>query len=514
MPTFSEQSARQRRAAAARKLVTMHRILLRGAAALSLLGAALPVHAQDVGAGAARDTVRLSVRDAVTRAIRTSDEARIAEARVEVAEAQVTVARATAMPQLRLNGNWTRTLETARGQAVGQIFNQPNTYTVNANFTQPLFQGGRAFAGARAASRLRGAARFTQRETRDRLALDAQRAYLVALLTERLLDIQATNLALADERLRQTEALERGGRVARYDVLRARVERANLEPLVIQARSDRALARLELVRLLDLPADRPLELTDRLDTAALLQMAQAIAADSGLPVERRDAVRAAELTAEARRDAIWAARADWLPTVSFFFNTGYGAFPTDNRFPRGSGVTSTVEVPCRFVTVDGSGCTAASQNGGWFGDRSLGLTVSWPLFDGLRTKGNIDLAQAQARQAEAELSQEREVAAVAAASARAEIERARATFAASSQTVAEAEEAFQLASLRFSRGLGTRLDVSDAQLALLTARTAEARAATDLYLAIAELAHALGRDVPLPPTVPAAAPASPGGTNR
>ncbi|HEX8673669.1 MAG TPA: TolC family protein, partial [Longimicrobium sp.] len=60
------------------------------------------------------------------------------------------------------------------------------------------------------------------------------------------------------------------------------------------------------------------------------------------------------------------------------------------------------------------------------------------------------------------------------------------------------EEAFRLATLRYARGLGTQLEVSDAQLALLTARTNEARAAHQLYLAAAGVARALGRPVPFP----------------
>jgi hypothetical protein len=64
--------------------------------------------------------------------------------------------------------------------------------------------------------------------------------------------------------------------------------------------------------------------------------------------------------------------------------------------------------------------------------------------------------------------------------------------------VGEADEAFRLASLRFNRGLGTQLDVSDAQLALATARTDEARATYDVYLASATLARSLGRPLPLP----------------
>ena len=63
-----------------------------------------------------------------------------------------------------------------------------------------------------------------------------------ALFAARVLEIQTQNLALAGERLTQVQQLEAGGRAARYDVLRARVERANLEPLALQAASDRDIA--------------------------------------------------------------------------------------------------------------------------------------------------------------------------------------------------------------------------------------------------------------------------------
>ena len=77
---------------------------------------------------------------------------------------------------------------------------------------------------------------------------------------------------------------------------------------------------------------------------------------------------------------------------------------------------------------------------------------------------------------------------------------ARSVFAARQQNSTEAQEAFQLASLSFSRGLSTQLEVTDAQLALATAQSGEARATYDLYLATAELSRALGRPIPFPPT--------------
>jgi outer membrane protein TolC len=125
------------------------------------------------------------------------------------------------------------------------------------------------------------------------------------------------------------------------------------------------------------------------------------------------------------------------------------------------------------------------------------------VFDGLRTKSNIDLAEAQAQIAQLQLAQTRETIAVDVARAQRELERARAVFTAQQQNVGEAREAFQLASLRYSRGLSTQLEVSDAQLALLTAETSEARATYDLYLATADLARALGRPIPFPPTTDA-----------
>ena len=85
------------------------------------------------------------------------------------------------------------------------------------------------------------------------------------------------------------------------------------------------------------------------------------------------------------------ARADLLPTISASFSYGYLALPAGNGFPTVWGQTSASHCP------PGSAPTRVCQNNGWFADRNFGVQMSWPLFDGLRAKGNIDLAQAQAK---------------------------------------------------------------------------------------------------------------------
>src|SRR5688572_11919430 len=260
-----------------------------------------------------KDTLRLTIQAAVAQALASSDEIRITEAQIELADAQVTAARAAGIPQARLTTTYSKVFENARANAVGSVFNQPNTYNTSLNLSQSLFQGGRITAGRRVAESTREAVRQDQRETKARVSVDAQRAYLQALYTQQLAALQDTNLPLAQSRLAQVEQLERAGRAARYDVLRARVARSNIEPLVIQARNDREIALLELKRQLNIPVNQPVTLASAIDPVAL-RATLATLVDSAASPDRAS-LRSAELAVRAREEGIRIARADYLPTL-------------------------------------------------------------------------------------------------------------------------------------------------------------------------------------------------------
>jgi outer membrane protein len=438
----------------------------------------------------ATDTISLTFDGAILRALRDGEEIRTAVASEAVANAQIGVARATGMPQLRVNSGYNQVINNARAEIVGAVFNQAFTYTANAQLQQPLFLGGRVVAGAKAASAARGAARAGTAEVRGVVVVDVERAYLNALFTKRLIDIQQRNLTLADDRVTQTKQLEAAGRASRYDVLRLKVERANLEPALVQAQNDYALAVLNLRRLVNIDAAQPVVLTSELDTLALQRVLAA--ADTATPGALRSAVRAAELTRTAREAGVRIARADLFPSVTATFTSGFLALPAGNGFPTIGGSTSNAFCP------PGSAATRLCQNNGWFSDRNFGVQFSWPVFDGLRTKANLENAHALVDQSNVQLALVREQVTLEAAAARAEFGRARTLYDARRETVAEAKEAFDLATLRNTRGIGTVLDVTDAQLNLVRAEVNAARAIYDVFLAAAELARATGRPIPLP----------------
>ncbi|MEO7040727.1 MAG: TolC family protein [Gemmatimonadaceae bacterium] len=443
----------------------------------------------------ATDTIPLSLSDAVSRADRIGEEVQIARANLYATGAQATVARAAGLPQLRVAASENRTVASARGQAVGAVFNQPYSYAATLNASQSLFQGGRIVNGIRAARAATGASAQDLAETRSLTSLQTQTAYINALFTRRLVQIQEGSLELAGAQLKQAEQFEKAGRMSRYDVLRARVALANIEPLVLQAREDAAVASLELKRLANIKPSQPLLLTTSIDSAVIDNVLASV--DTAVGAEGRPSLASAQFNARARQLGVSIARAALLPTITFNFNSGYGAYPVNGDiFPPGRGVFSTV--PCPAGSAANKVCMA--QNGGWFSDRSFGFTVSIPVFDGLLTKGNIDLAGAQARIAKEQLAQTRENVFNDVERARADLSRARAQYGAQQENVAEAKEAYQLASLRYARGMATQLEVSDAQLALTTAQTNQARSIYDVYIAAVSLAQTQGRPLPLPST--------------
>ena len=455
------------------------------AVALALAASGVTGHAQT------SDTLSLDLAGAVARALRVADEARLAAFGIDAASAQFTTARASSLPQVTLNSSYSQVVRNARATIVGNVFGQSYNYAATLNISQTIFQGGREFYAWAGASRARSAVRLEAEEVRAALEVDVQRAYLDALYAARVAGIQRNGLSLAKDRLAQIEQLASSGRAARYDVLRARVEAGNLEPVVLQSENSRTLAELELRRILNIPAAQAIRLTTDLD-AQSARAVVTLVGEQGAQTPTRPALRASQLNYLARKAAVGVARADFLPTISVFLRTGYLSLPSEPGFPWGVGRTSTTLCPV------GSPPGRVCQNDGWFRDESFGVQVSWPLFDGLRAKGNLDLATAQARIAELQWRQREEQVGLEVARARAEFDRARAAFDAQRTNAGEASEAFQLATLRFTRGLGTQLEITDAQYAYLTAQSNEARSVYDLHLAAAELARALGRPIPIP----------------
>ncbi len=429
-------------------------------------------------AWAQTDTLRIGLEEAVERALSQSEEVRLARAQVWETNGQVREAFAGALPQI--NGGVTYTRQFASifqglgGGGGGDTsftnvfkkspFGAPNAWAFDLTASQLVFSAGKVGAGLAAAKAAREAALENQQASAQDLVFRVKQAYLNAQYRQRLLGVALAAVQEARQQLHQVQLFHQAGTRAEYDLLRAQVEAANQEPLVVAAANDYDLALLELKRLINVPVERPLALTTPLITA---DGSIPVVVEEDLEAAQRPAVAAAEAGVRVQEHLLRAAQADRWPTLSVSSTFSEQAFPTA-LFPFGE-----------------------QFRRNW----NAAVKVSIPLFNGLRTEGTVARLRAQLERAVATRDQVREQAAQELAQARSELKRTQVLLLARRETVRQAEQAHRIAQVRYANGLSTQLEVSDARLLLQQAQVNEAQAMRDYLSALAQLERALGRPV-------------------
>jgi outer membrane protein TolC len=463
---------------------------------LALIVAALPVSvaAQQGSTG----PVALSLAEAVRLAERESEAVRIARAGSTRAEGQHKQARSRLFPQVSGTASYQRALhlqfeeiakrvgggeDTTGGgdggnafadSPLARVFASSNTMVLGVQASQTLYSGGRVNAGIAAAAAGRRVADLGERTARAQNVFEIATAYFDAQVAERLLAIADSSLAQAERAFRLTELGREVGNNAEFDLIRARVQRDNARPAVIGARAQRDIAMLRLRQLLNIAPERALTLTTPVDAAVagppveLRAASDLLAAAPGTDVTQRAVVRQAAEGVRAQEQQLRAARGERLPAVQL--STNY------QRFAYPSGV---LEDRVKM----------------YFPNWTVSLGVSMPLFTGGGLSGARMVAEANLAEAQQRYEQTREAASLDARLAAAQLEQAEAAFAASAGTDEQAARAYAISEVRFTEGIGTQLELSQARVDLETARANRVRAARDV--ALARLRMALIADLPL-----------------
>jgi outer membrane protein TolC len=455
----------------------------------------VPGWASAAAQSASPDTLRLTIDAAVQRALERSEEIQSAVAQLDEAEARVTQARASGLPQVGTALNYSRAIrtifdvaapppadttripdafDTARspferydtlselmtqdfvsGLFSGLPFGRRNTYVASLQLSQVLFSGGRISGTRDAARHFEAAANHRLAESEADIVLEVRVAYLNAVLAQRLLGVAGASRAIAQAHLRQTESFRAAGTVSQFDLLRAQVDYQNRDPAVVQAANLAQLAMLELKRLANLPLDQPVILASSFDPA-LVTVDEAALRQY---VADRPLLQAAREAVAVREAGVRIARSEWFPSVQLIGNFGFQAYP-DNPAPPVSD---------------------------WRGDWNVQLLFTWMPFDGFGRGGRIAEAQAQLRDAVVQRAQVEEGLQVELTGTLGDYRTARANIAARRETVDLARQTLDLAELRYRNGLATQLEVSDAALLLDEAQVNEIQALHDFVKALAQL---------------------------
>ncbi|MBP2655572.1 MAG: tolC 1 [Firmicutes bacterium] len=293
-------------------------------------------------------------------------------------------------------------------------------------------------------------------QAKQQLKLNVTTQYYNVLQTKSLEKVAQNLVDNLSEHFKSVKLKYEAGTVAKSDVLRAEVELANAEQSLIQAKNNSCLASANLNNAVGLPLDSEVLLKEDLEYHPYIaQMDDSIK----YALLNRPEVLMADVAVDTAWTDVRIAKSGYLPSIKFVGTTGW----QDGEFP-------------------GLG------NNNW----SLKLTASMNLFDSGLTKAGVMQAEHGVNKVVNEAKQAKDSVQLEVRQAYLGMQAAEKSIETSKVAVEKAEEDGAIAQVRYRVGLGTNLDVIDAQLALNQAKTNKIQAIYDYNINKAKLDKAMG----------------------
>ncbi|MBX2992999.1 MAG: TolC family protein [Bacteroidetes bacterium] len=421
-------------------------------------------------------TQRLSIEDAVRRAVTNNHELAAARHEVGKADAQVREAWGYALPSIDLSGRYTRAIKkpvfffpnifdsaaSKRGEVTAIEIGSDNSFDLTMTVSQVLFNSA-VFTGVGTAKIYSRAAREVYRSKLLETVTTARKALYGVLLAAEVKTMLDANLKNAEDNFRNASVLAAQGLISEYEKLRAEVGLANVRPEVIRAEGNLELAINGLKLALGIPFDQSIEVEGTLE---FKPVEDGILEEAPRTVLKENPGLIALRYQEDVNNAFTAIeRSEYLPSLAAFGNYQFQAQKNDLRISTHDVVRSSV----------------------------VGLSLTLNIFNGLRTGARVEQAELETRKTQESIQKTEISLQTAVHSTLMSLKRARERVEAQGRTVELAEQGYRIAATRFNSGSGTQLEVTDAQLALTTAKTNRTQAVYDYHVASMELDQLLGR---------------------
>ena len=428
----------------ANKDVNFNNMLLQKNLASSITEAAAPE-------AAAMD---IDLKGAVTTAIQNNRDITIAELKLREAEADVSAVAAKKNPSVSYS--WERNQYSSDSKSALQTGTN-HGYSQSLSVSWPIWTFGKVEGAIDAARYQKNIADLDVYKTEADTKLAAVQAYYQYLEAIKLAEVQAQSVTDYASHLNNVQQQFDAGIVAKLDVLSSNVSLANAKQKSIAADNTRDVAEANLNNIMRVPMNTTLNPLDKNfpQPEFDLTMEQAIL----MAQKYRWELVEADYGVKAAEASLRSAKAGYLPTVSV--GGGY----------------SWKEASVTAVDKD---------------DWAVKGGLSWSLWDGGATQASVKKADAAVKTAQETLLQAREKIELEVRQDYLNVLSYKEQIRAAEASVAQAEEAYKIATVRYSSGVGINLDVLDAELALNTARTNYITALYNYNIGLATLEHAMG----------------------
>ncbi len=316
--------------------------------AIAILLAALTAEAEEIS---------LTLEEAVAIALRDNRDLLIKAEDVKKAKAKVSEAQAGLFPSLSFTGGWTYT----RGYYTKEI----SQYNTQTTFKQYLYKGGKTVNSMEQNKYKTKVSEAILDKTRLELALSVIKSFYSYLLAQ---DFREVNKGILDNTRQHLKSLEeryQSGQASESEILKIKESLAGVEE-AYELSANQAQTCLVLLKNL-LYLDEKLQVQPKEE---FLYQPQEISYDEAFlkAMQNRPEIRQYEAQVKADRKGIEVAKADNRPNIYaswdyYSRSHGLGALPEKN----------------------------------WNDYNIVGMTLSWPIFDGWATRAKVEQAIADLR---------------------------------------------------------------------------------------------------------------------
>ena len=399
--------------------------------------------------------VEINLDKAIEMALKTNPTVKISEADSSVAKAQKDEAKASRW----LSIDYTH--KTARGgyydpDPSSSQYAPRNSHTNGFTASIPLYTGGKLSGTIEQAVQNYKSSEYGVDESYQAVKLSATNGYYAVLQAIDTVKLSKDSVERLSAHLQNVQAQYDVGVVAKVDVLRSQVELANAEQNLIKAQNAYDLAVADLNNIIGLPHGTELNVTESLQYSKYDNpMENCI----NFALANRPELFQAEAGIEAAKAAVKVAKSGYMPQVAASASNDWSStsWPGDDN-----------------------------QNWG------VGVSVSMNVFDSGVTAAKVNASEASLYKAEETYRQTKDSVQLDVRNNYLSLREAEKRIATSKVAVDSAEEDYRISQLRYQAGVGTNIDVMDAQVALTQAKNNYVQALYDYNTSSAALAKAMG----------------------
>lgn len=410
---------------------------------------------------------RLSLREAVDRALEFNLGAVGLTEAVRQARGQSKIARSALLPNL--NASLSETVQQTNLQALGVRFNLPvpgftpptivgpfNFFDLRASLSQTVLDL-TARNNYRASKEIARANELSVEDARDLIVLGVGGTYLQVIAAQSRIEAARAQLSTAEALFKQTSEQRAAGVVAQIDLNRSQIQLLTQQQRLVSLENDYSKLKIMLARLAGLPPNAQYEISDAIPFSEAPPLTFEDALKQAF--EQRSDLKAAQAQVEAAERSRSAARSERLP--SFAVRADYGVIGVNPSQAHGT-----------FAVVG---------------------TVRVPIWQGGRIKGQTEVAEAVLGQRQAELEDlkgriESEV-----RNAYFDLQAAASQVEVARKNIQVTTQNLDLTRQKFEAGVSDNVEVVQSQEALSTANTDYINSVFAHNLAKLSLARAIGR---------------------